>query len=118
MLAVFPGVTEAVVYGVHVPGAEGRAGMASLVVDETFDIKALAEHIDEVLPTYAQPLFLRLTKSLDTTGTFKYRKADLVDEGFDPARTKHPTYFRSSPKGYVKVTKTVFEKLQAGQYKL
>jgi fatty-acyl-CoA synthase len=118
VLANFPGVSEATVYGVHVPGAEGRAGMASLVVDESFDVKALCEHIDAALPAYARPLFLRLSQSIETTGTFKYRKADLVAAGFDPGRTKCPTYFRSPDKGFVKITKTVLDKLNAGGYKL
>ena len=39
-LAGFPGVSEATVYGVHVPGAEGRAGMASLVVEEGVALSA------------------------------------------------------------------------------
>ena len=36
------GVVEAVVYGVAVPGTEGRAGMAKLVVDEAFDLEEFA----------------------------------------------------------------------------
>src|SRR5690606_5858708 len=117
-LSAFPGVNEVNVYGVEVPGSEGRAGMASLVVDEAFDIKALADHVDATLPAYARPVFVRLTGALETTGTFKYRKIDLVAEGFDPGKTKAPTFFRSSPRGYIRVTKPVFEKLQACAYKL
>ncbi|HWU55341.1 MAG TPA: long-chain-acyl-CoA synthetase, partial [Rhizomicrobium sp.] len=41
VLAAAPGIREANVYGVHVPGMEGRAGMAALVVDGDFDIEAL-----------------------------------------------------------------------------
>lgn len=118
VLAGAPGVEEATVYGVEMAGVEGRAGMASLVAGAGFDLEALTTLIDEQLPAYARPLFLRLQREIETTGTFKYRKMDLVAAGYDPARTKAVTYFRASPKGFVKVTKTVFEKLQAGGYKV
>ena len=54
-----PGVTDAVVYGVAVPGEEGRAGMAAITTDEGFDLDALRAHLAARLPRYAQPLFLR-----------------------------------------------------------
>ncbi|HET9160048.1 MAG TPA: AMP-binding protein, partial [Caulobacteraceae bacterium] len=117
VLASAPGVKEATVYGVAVDGQEGRAGMASLVVDGDFDLKAFSALIDAQLPAYARPIFLRLQPEIETTGTFKYRKLDLMADGYDPARTKVPTYFHSSDKGFIKVTKIVFEKLQAGGYK-
>src|SRR6201996_6594180 len=65
------GIKEANVYGVHVPGSEGRAGMAALVVDAAFDVTRLAAHLKTRLPPYARPIFLRLTPALDVTGTFK-----------------------------------------------
>jgi fatty-acyl-CoA synthase len=113
-----PGVHEATVYGVEVAGAEGRAGMAALVVGPEFDIKAFGERAAEALPSYAQPLFVRVLPAIATTGTFKVRKMDLVADGFDPGKIRGPLYFRDPKKGYVKVTKGVFEKLAAGAYKL
>jgi len=113
-----PGVQEANVYGVEVPGADGRAGMAALVTDEAFDLAGFAEHVGRELPTYAQPLFLRLLPAMETTGTFKQRKVDLVREGFDPGQVKTPMYFRDPDKGYVKITKTVFNRITAGGYKV
>jgi len=113
-----PGVREANVYGVEVPGADGRAGMAALVTDETFDLAAFAEHVGRELPAYAQPLFLRMLPAMETTGTFKQRKVDLVEQGFDPAKMKQPLYFKDPDKGYVKITKTVFTKLSAGGYRI
>jgi fatty-acyl-CoA synthase len=117
VLAGFPDVKEATVYGVAVEGQEGRAGMASLVVDPEFDLKAFTAHLDAQLPSYARPVFLRLQPEIEVTGTFKYRKMDLVSDGYDPTRNKAPIYFRSSSKGFIKVTKAVFEKLQTGGYK-
>ena len=118
-LAQAPGVLEANVYGVAVPGQDGRAGMAALTVDDSFDPEVLYARIESDLPSYAQPLFLRLQRQIETTGTFKYRKVDLVEEGFDPTRTKDPIYFKNPlKKAYVKLTKASFTKLQEGGFKL
>lgn len=117
LLAV-PGVAEANVYGVEVPGADGRAGMAGLVVGPEFDLKAFGETVARELPTYAQPLFLRLLPAIETTGTFKPRKLDLIADGYDPARIKNPLYLHDAKRGYVKLTKAVFEKLTTGLIKV
>ncbi|OYX35472.1 MAG: long-chain-acyl-CoA synthetase [Caulobacterales bacterium 32-69-10] len=117
-LAEAPGVLEANVYGVHVPEADGRAGMAALVVDESFDPVAFSAFVEENLAPYAQPVFLRLQPQIDTTGTFKHRKADLVAAGFDPASTKAKLYVKQPAKGYVKLTPGVFKKIEAGEIRL
>jgi len=112
------GVKEANVYGVAVAGAEGRAGMAGLVVDPEFDIKAFGDRVARELPAYAQPLFVRILPALDTTGTFKTRKMDLIADGFDPGKIKGPLFFKDAKKGYLKITKGVFDKITAGTVKL
>lgn len=117
-LAGFEGVQEVNVYGVKVGDLDGKAGMASLVVEGAFDLEAFANYVDEALPSYARPLFVRLQKAIETTGTFKYRKVDLVKEGFDPSKTKDPLYFRDPAKGYVKITKTLCAKIESGGFKL
>jgi fatty-acyl-CoA synthase len=113
-----PGVKEANVYGVTVEGADGRAGMAGLVVDADFDIKAFGDRVAHDLPAYAQPLFVRILPAIEKTGTFKIRKVDLIADGFDPGKIKGPLYFRDPKKGYIKVTKAVFDKLSAGLLKV
>jgi len=117
-LQAFDGVDQANVYGVEVDGADGRAGMAALVVDGAFDAKAFGEHVKRELPAYAQPLFVRLLPALDTTGTFKIRKLDLVADGYDPARIKNPLFFHDPRRGYVKLTKAVFDRIAAGGAKI
>jgi fatty-acyl-CoA synthase len=112
------GVKEANVYGVAVEGVEGRAGMAGLVVGPEFDIKAFGDDVARELPPYARPLFVRVLPALETTGTFKTRKMDLIADGYDPGKIKGPLYFHDPKKGYVKVTKGVFEKISAGLVKL
>jgi fatty-acyl-CoA synthase len=93
-----PGVRDAAVYGVTVPGADGRAGMAALVVEEGgFDLATLHAHLAAKLPTYARPLFVRLVPALDTTGTFRLRKADLAREGY--AHSPDPVWFDNRRRG-------------------
>jgi fatty-acyl-CoA synthase len=85
-----PGVRDAAVYGVVVPNADGRAGMAAIVAADDFDLDELERELARRLPAYARPLFLRLCGSLDVTATFKLRKQELQAEGYDPALCRDP----------------------------
>jgi fatty-acyl-CoA synthase len=118
-IARCPGVLDATVYGVAIPGTDGRVGMAALVVAEGFDLAALRAHLDASLPAYARPLFVRIRTTLDTTGTFKHRKDELMREGFDPTLTQDAIYF-SDPQqqGYVRVDVAQFQVIQNGQMRL
>ena len=92
-IAEFPGVTEATVYGVSVPAAEGAAGMATIVADGALDLAALRTHLALRLPAYARPLFLRIKDRIEVTATFKHKKNELAREGYDPAATQDALYF-------------------------
>ena len=96
VLGAFPGVEDAVVYGVAIAGCDGRCGMAALrmAADSTLDPNALAQYLDAELPVYAAPLFIRLLAELETTGTFKYKKNDLKQVAYDPAQTSDPMLVR------------------------
>lgn len=76
-----PGVEQAVVYGVQIPGADGRAGMAaiSLAPGAEFDPAQAGAVLCERLPRYAVPVLIRIREAHETTGTFKYRKVELKD---------------------------------------
>jgi fatty-acyl-CoA synthase len=87
-------------------------------VGPEFDIKAFGDHVARELPSYAQPVFVRILPSMETTGTFKIRKMDLVADGFDPGKIKGPLFYRDPKRGYAKVTKGVFEKIAEGLIKL
>jgi fatty-acyl-CoA synthase len=114
VLCTYPGIAEAAVYGVAIPGAEGRAGMALLAADEALDLAALVKHL-RALPDYARPLFLRLGAKLETTATFKHKKHDLANEGFDPSRIADPLYLFDRGKGaYVALDAELFAKIAAG----
>jgi len=99
VIGVVGGVTQAVVYGVEIPGYDGRAGMAAITTDEGFDLDALMARLREDLPAYARPVFLRLRREADTTGTFKYRKNDLKEDGFDPDRIAEPLFYLDPESG-------------------
>lgn len=92
ILARCPGVTEAVVYGVAIPGTEGKAGMAAIVPGSGFALSAFHHYAHANLPPYARPVFVRLCKAIDTTGTFKQKKSDLASEGYRVA-TGDPVWF-------------------------
>ena len=113
----FAGIEQAVVYGVEVPGTDGRAGMAALsYVGDQLDGAALAGHLRAELPAYAVPLFLRLRAEQETTATFKYRKVELKREGFDPAQTGEPLYaLLDAQRGYEPLTAEIFEQISRRQ---
>jgi fatty-acyl-CoA synthase len=114
-----PGVREANVYGVDVPGADGRAGMASLVVDPDFDLKRFREAIHAELAAYARPLFIRLQREMEITGTFKHRKVDLVKDGFDPQRIPDLLYFDDPESGaFVTLDVPTYERIVNGQVRI
>jgi fatty-acyl-CoA synthase len=110
------GVEEANIYGVPIKGTDGRAGMAALVTNETFDLDALSRLVEDELASYARPIFVRLLPQMEITGTFKHRKVDLVKEGFDPVKLEDRLFFRDPEKGqYVPLDSSAFERIEAGQ---
>ncbi|MGQ3040111.1 MAG: long-chain-acyl-CoA synthetase [Brevundimonas sp.] len=117
-LADAPGILEVIAYGVPIPGQEGKAGMVALVVDGRFSQKAFAEWVDQELPTYARPAFVRLIKAADTTGTFKYRKVDLVAEGFDPEKVDGALFVRGGKSGYTKLSDAARAAILSGETRL
>lgn len=114
-IAAYPGVIDVTVYGVEVPGRDGRAGMAAIVANESFDIASLYAHLSAQLPAYARPLFLRLSRGLQVTETFKHRKRELAAEGFDPRKIGAPVFFASSERSiYAALDLALYEKILAG----
>ncbi|XP_027872508.1 long-chain fatty acid transport protein 1-like isoform X2 [Xiphophorus couchianus] len=94
------GHTDVAVYGVSVPGVEGKAGMAAIAhTGAGLDLDEFLSAVQKHLPSYARPVFLRLMPSVDTTGTFKIQKIRLQKESFKPQRTGEETYFLNSRAG-------------------
>jgi fatty-acyl-CoA synthase len=114
-----PGVTQAVVYGVAVPNAEGKAGMAAIVAGSEFDPKRLWNHINAHLPECARPLFLRLSASVQTTSTFKPLTARLAAEGCDPDRIGELLYFNDRTRsGFVPLDHDLYCGIERGDIRL
>jgi fatty-acyl-CoA synthase len=101
VLGDFPGMLAITVYGVQVPGHEGRAGMAAVVMQRgvTFDPAAFHAFASARLPRYAAPMFVRLSPEPDMTGNYKLRKVDLQREGYDAAQVKDPLFVRVESAG-------------------
>ena len=118
LLSGYPGVEMVNVYGVPVPGADGRAGMAALLLAEgsRLDGAAFFRHVGAVLPRYAAPIFVRVLKFQEVTGTFKIRKVDLAREGFDPGVVTDPLYLRDEKaSAYVPLTPEVYAAIVSGE---
>jgi fatty-acyl-CoA synthase len=108
-----------VVYGVAVPGADGRAGTAALVVDAEFDLAAFRADVALRLPAYARPVFLRLLETIESTGTFKPRKQELMEAGFDPSRIKDKLYFDDPrTQAYVPLDAALYAAISGGTVRI
>ncbi|HTO52608.1 MAG TPA: long-chain-acyl-CoA synthetase [Myxococcota bacterium] len=120
-LAAFPGVEMVNVYGVAVPGLDGRAGMAALILSgaESFDPRAFYAHAVTALPSYAVPVFLRLQHEAEVTGTFKLRKVELQQEGYDPAKVSEPLLMRDDgARSYVPLDADAHRRIASGEIRI
>lgn len=115
VIAQYPGVETANVYGVKVPGEEGRVGMASITLSAQIDWDGLRLHLQNNLPKHAIPRFIRQQKSANLTGTFKLAKVELVNQGFDPEKITDPLmYFDPANDHFEPITAQLHEKLVNG----
>lgn len=114
-------VSETVVYGVEVANTNGRAGMACIRLDcppQDFDFHTLLTHLRQQLPAYAVPLFLRLSAQMETTGTFKHKKAPLKEQAYDLERCSDPLYaWLPGGDRYVPLTRELQAVIAAGGYR-
>ena len=118
-ICAFGGIREATVYGVSVPSADGRAGMAAVVLDANLDLPAFRAHLRERLPGYARPLFLRIRNTLDVTTTFKHAKQDLIRDGYDPAAVSDVVLFdHPELEAYVGLDAALYDRIQTGRIRL
>ncbi|KAK5915593.1 hypothetical protein CesoFtcFv8_001172 [Champsocephalus esox] len=121
ILTISDGLKEANVYGVQVPGHEGRIGMAAVTMKEgaQFDGSRIFNHVVSYLPSYARPCFIRIQNAVEVTGTFKQMKVKLVEESFDPGRIQDPLYILDNEeKSYIPLTAQVYSSIISGNIKL
>ncbi|EMP29152.1 Very long-chain acyl-CoA synthetase [Chelonia mydas] len=114
-------VQEVNVYGVPVPGHEGRIGMASIRLKEgcEFNGDQIYRHVVDYLPNYARPRFVRIQDAIEITTTFKHRKVQLMEEGFNPAVIRDGLYFLDDKeKMYVPMTEDIYNAIYNNSLKL
>lgn len=106
------------IYGVQVPGTDGRAGMAALLLEqnvEELDLVSFSNHICSQLPPYARPLFLRVLPAMDTTGTFKMVKGELRKQSFDPEQVDDKVFvLKPGSERYEPLSRAFAAKILAG----
>jgi len=117
----FPGIRLSMVYGVVMPGGDGRAGMAAIVSDavpESFDFKGLAEHFRQALPSYATPKFIRFRTEFESTATHKFKKFESKKEGFDPTAIADPLFvLLPGESEYRPLDEALYEEIMDNKYR-
>lgn len=111
-------VQEAIVYGVEIPKTNGKAGMVTLVPqnpEAEFDADKLFAYLQDNLPPYAIPVFVRVTHAIEKTGTFKYRKVDIQKLGYSLDRPHEEVYaWLPGSSGYTRLTSELVADIDAG----
>ena len=114
----FDQVNMANVFGVKVPQSEGRAGMVAFNCDlNNFKWYKFSEFVLERLPSYAQPVFVRIIEELETTGTFKLKKNELREEAYHLDKINGDQIFVKKPgeKTYSLLDRSYYDIIQEGQ---
>uniref|UniRef100_A0A674NNB2 long-chain-fatty-acid--CoA ligase n=1 Tax=Takifugu rubripes TaxID=31033 RepID=A0A674NNB2_TAKRU len=111
---------DVVVYGVEVPGAEGKAGMAAIAdPSHSTDLDKFVKDMEKALPPYARPVFLRFLPEVNKTGTFKFQKTELRRDGFNPSTVSDRLYFLDSSRGrYIRLDEELYQSILSGKHKL
>lgn len=117
----FKQVEISAVYGIKIPGTDGRAGMASISINnaiKNFDLNGLSEVLTENLAPYAIPIFLRVKSAISTTSTFKLIKSTLKKEGYNIHLIDDAIYVMMPHEStYTPLTKEIYENIQNGEHK-
>lgn len=108
-------VEESIVFGVEIPGCNGRAGMAKIILKENkaLDMVNLYRLLSNELPAYAVPIFVRIAGDAAITSTFKHQKSELKKEGFDINIIKDDVYVLKN-KQYILLDKDFHEEICKG----
>ena len=118
-ITAFPGIVDANVYGVAIPGTDGRAGIAEIVCSGAIDLLAFREHLAQRLPRYAHPVLLRLRKEIDITPTFKQLKRGDAQDGYDPSTCPDALYVNDPDRrAYVAMDQQLYQRIRSGKMQL
>ena len=118
LLNQHPQIRLANVYGVEIPGADGRAGMAALLLEdgEALDLQSVSEHVKQGLPHFARPVFLRILQDMQVTGTFKLVKSDLRAQAYHLDQVDGAVYvMKSREDHYTELTQALYDDIVAAR---
>ena len=118
ILNLFNQVNMANVYGVKIPKSEGRAGMVAFNCElKEFKWSDFSKFVAEKLPKYAQPIFIRIIKELETTGTFKLKKNDLREEAYHLDEIKGDQIYIKKPgnSSYEVLDRSYYDIIMSGE---
>ncbi|XP_061028726.1 long-chain fatty acid transport protein 5 isoform X2 [Eubalaena glacialis] len=121
VLSLVDFLQEVNVYGVPVPGCEGKVGMAAvqLAPGQAFDGQRLYQHVRTWLPAYAAPHFIRVQDALEITSTFKLVKSRLVREGFNVGIVADPLYLLDNrARAFRPLTSDIYRAVCEGAWRL
>jgi fatty-acyl-CoA synthase len=118
-LTSFSKIVDANVYGVEVPGVDGRAGMAEIVSSGVVDLAKLRDHLARRLPKFALPVFLRLRSQIEVTPTFKPLKESRAQSGFDPTECPDTLFvYDAECCAYVILDQVLYRRIVLGEMRL
>ena len=109
------------VYGVQIPGTEGRAGMASVISytnHNDFKFEIFLGLLQKNLPKYMIPKFIRFLYEFSTTSTLKIQKSQLLRDGFDITKISNPIYvLLPNTSEYIPLTNDIFQDIMNKKYR-
>ena len=111
-------LVDCVVYGVGIPGYEGKAGMLAIHdPSRSLKLEKLLKDMQKSLPSYSIPLIIRLCDKIEMTTTFKLPKTALAKESFIPDKVKDPLFILDANKNcYVKLDSNTYNDLISGKF--
>jgi citronellyl-CoA synthetase len=116
----FPGITSSAVYGVGMPGGDGKIGMAAVIAEKggAPDFAGLAASLRKSLPKYAVPAFIRLVNDFEWTATHKIKKFNFRNDGYDPGKVSDPLYvLLPGEAAYRPMDRELYKSIMGGAYR-
>ncbi|MHA2088166.1 MAG: AMP-binding enzyme, partial [Promethearchaeota archaeon] len=118
IINMFPNIEMCNVFGVEIPKHDGKAGMAAIKLKQfsEFQPKEFSTFIFDRLPKYSIPIFVRVQRELELTGTLKLRKVNLRKNGYNIKQIKDPIYlWNSSSQSYELLNEDKYSVIMAGK---
>ncbi|GBM83682.1 hypothetical protein AVEN_84253-1 [Araneus ventricosus] len=90
--------------------------MVAIQVDpKNVDFSELYQNVSKRLPSYAIPLFLRFSKQIEETGTYKLKKVTYQKEGLNPEKVHDALLFLDAKKKtYIPLNKELYSDIVTG----